>query len=400
MNNQQTTYTPQFFLAALGNGGLTVSLYMYLMFLVKHAGFPMANFEHLYPVITGSNYPVAIATALVSVGIIYFAFRHFSLLLWNLKQFSAFKASENFESFKTGKNALSLMTIPLTLAMSVNVAFILGGAFIPNLWSIVEYLFPFALIAFGLIGFYAFKTYIDITSPLLIKGGLANDETNHFSRMISSFAFAMVAVGFSASAAMSHMTLTHTIGFIGAVFFSVISVGVLLVEFAKGIRGVFSKGLAFELSHSIWIMIPILTILGITIVRLTAAVSHNLLQTAMPAYFLFIVLSVFFSIQIIFGIVGYRVMKDNGYFRTFVKENHSNPGSYALICPGVAAFVMGMFFIGWGLIETGIMVKYSYVHLGSIALLAIIQYKTIRTMFTLDKKYFAKDNPVVMPASQ
>ena len=39
------------------------------------------------------------------------------------------------------------MAIPLTLGMSVNVAFILAAISIPGLWGFKEWLFPFALLA-------------------------------------------------------------------------------------------------------------------------------------------------------------------------------------------------------------------------------------------------------------
>lgn len=41
----------------------------------------------------------------------------------------------------------------LALAMTVNVGFIVGLVFVPDLWAAVEYLFPLAMIAFALIGF-------------------------------------------------------------------------------------------------------------------------------------------------------------------------------------------------------------------------------------------------------
>ena len=42
--------------------------------------------------------------------------------------------------------------MPLALAMSVNVGFIIGLTFVPGLWSIVEYMFPAAILAFLAIG--------------------------------------------------------------------------------------------------------------------------------------------------------------------------------------------------------------------------------------------------------
>jgi hypothetical protein len=47
--------------------------------------------------------------------------------------------------------------MPLALAMSVNVGFILGLTFVPGLWNIVEYMFPAAMVAFLAIGAIAFR---------------------------------------------------------------------------------------------------------------------------------------------------------------------------------------------------------------------------------------------------
>lgn len=388
MIQDQKKYTPQFFLASLGNGGMTVAVYMYLMFLVKHPGKPMANFEHIYPVLTGDNLIISILTGITLAGILYFAFRHFKTLFWNLKQFQIFKSQPGYLEFKKSRAGLSLMTVPLTLAMTVNVSFILGGAFIPNLWSFVEYLFPFALLAFAVIGYNAFKIFIEHISEYIHKGGLNSEDTNNFSALISAFAFSMVAVGFSASAAMSHVTATFTIGFIGTVFFMILSAGVLVIEFSNGIRGILAKGLNPETSHTFWIIIPILTILGITIVRLSSSIAHNVLHIDMPTGFLYIILSLFVSIQAAFGIIGYKIMKSNGYFDKYVSGKDHNPASYGLICPGVASFVLGMFLIGWGFIENDIVTKYSLVHYSLIAFLALIQIKTIGTIRKLDNKYF------------
>lgn len=40
-------YQPSYWLAALGAGGLSISFFMYLMWLVPHAGSPMPTWEHL-----------------------------------------------------------------------------------------------------------------------------------------------------------------------------------------------------------------------------------------------------------------------------------------------------------------------------------------------------------------
>ncbi|MDP0947329.1 hypothetical protein, partial [Klebsiella pneumoniae] len=45
---------PSYWLAALGAGGLSVSFFMYLMWLVPHPGFPMPTWQHLRSLLTDS----------------------------------------------------------------------------------------------------------------------------------------------------------------------------------------------------------------------------------------------------------------------------------------------------------------------------------------------------------
>jgi len=56
---------------------------------------------------------------------LFFAFKHFQLLFWNLKQFFSFKKIEEYKALKSSNQEVSLMAIPLTLAMTINVIFVL-----------------------------------------------------------------------------------------------------------------------------------------------------------------------------------------------------------------------------------------------------------------------------------
>ncbi len=74
-----------------------------------------------------------------------------------------------------------------------------GLAFVPGLWSIVEYLFPMALIAFIAIGWIAFSYIDDFLGRVLTKGGLFDVTSyNSFAQLLPAFALSMVAVGLSA----------------------------------------------------------------------------------------------------------------------------------------------------------------------------------------------------------
>ena len=65
----------------------------------------------------------------------------------------------------------------LTLAISVNVTFILGAVFVPNLWSVVAYLFPVAIATFLAIGIYALSILSDYFTRIFIKGDFKFSKT-------------------------------------------------------------------------------------------------------------------------------------------------------------------------------------------------------------------------------
>jgi hypothetical protein len=146
---------PSYWLAALGAGGLSISFFMYLMWLVPHQGFPMPTWQHLSALLTGTTplstgvRPLAIFATLF---MLLLALLHFTLLIWNIREYRVARNTEAYQRLLGSPSEVQLMTQPLTFAMTVNVCFALGALCVPGLWFIVEYLFPFALLAFAAIG--------------------------------------------------------------------------------------------------------------------------------------------------------------------------------------------------------------------------------------------------------
>lgn len=379
-------FNPMCFLAALGSGGLSVSFFMYLMFLVPHKGTPMATFDYIFPqLIKGTWLSFVIVFALIFI--IVFAYFHFKLLIWNTKQFNMYKKTQAYKDLISSNAEITLMTIPLTYAMSINVCFVLGAVFVPNLWSIVEYMFPFALLGFIIAGYFALKILFNYFSRLLTTGDFDFTKNNNLSQMISIFALSMVAVGFAAPGAMSHNLTINAIGIFGALFFGSFAILLLIIKITMGFKNMFEQGIALEASPSLWIILPILTLLGIMMIRVSFGLNHNF-DSIMSKSSLFTLTSVILAIQIIFGILGYKVMKLNGYFEKYIfsKENNSSV-SFALICPGVAFMVFGMFFINFGLTYNEVLTKYSFFYFLLMLPFIFIQYKTVKTFFTLKTKF-------------
>ncbi|MCD5385227.1 hypothetical protein LRZ95_01005, partial [Candidatus Gracilibacteria bacterium] len=259
---KKETYNPLMFLAALGPGGIAVTFFMYLMHIVpKPKTNPIPTFDTLKQVCLSADTSIFIKATIVFaiIGIIYFAFKHLQLLFKNLAVFKKFKGTKEYKKLKSGNSEVTFMAIPLTLAMTINILFILGAVFIPNLWSIVEYLFPGALVAFGLVGILALKLFSEYFIRLIMqKGNTDFVENNNLGQLISVFAFSMVGVGFAASSAMSTNIVTSTLGLVASTFFITLAGAIAFLKIIVGFKAILKKGLDESASPTLWIMIPIL----------------------------------------------------------------------------------------------------------------------------------------------
>jgi hypothetical protein len=263
--------------------------------------------------------------------------------------------------------------------------FVNGAVFVPNLWSIVEYLFPLAILAFLAVGYLALKLYARYFTRVISGGSFSVDDNNNLGQMIAVFAFAMVGVGLAAPGAMSHHVEINAIGIFGSTFFVTVALVMGMLKFVMGFKSMLQHGIAPPASPSLWIVIPILTLLGIAMIRITFGLSHGFGEPVSEPW-LFVLLSSILSLQLLFGLLGYKVMQQVGYFRDFLHGEQRHPGSYALICPGVALFVFGMFFIHLGLVKNGLLDQFSPAYFVALVPLALLQLKTLSTLFRLNDR--------------
>ncbi|OYV31259.1 MAG: hypothetical protein B7Z79_03520 [Thiomonas sp. 20-64-9] len=390
VNNLRERYSPMYFLAALGAGGLAVSFFIYPMFLLPHPDTPMVTFNHLWPALTaGGN---ALNSALIGIdlaAIILFAVLHFWLLAWNLREFKLFRQTDAYKKLLTSNAEINLMAVPLTLAMTINVAFVLGAVFVPNLWSVVEWMYPGAIAAFLAVGIYALRILGAYFTRLFVHAQFDFAENNSLAPMVSIFALAMVAVGLAAPGAMSHHREINAIAMVLSIFFASAAILLLLIKIVLGFDAILRHGIQPQAAGSLWIVIPILTLLGITWIRWSMGLSHQFGNINHPTDLLLFT-TVVVSLQVIFGLIGYAVMKKLNYFADYAGGAKSNAGAFALICPGVAFFVFGMFFISFGLVIPKLVGAGSWMYYLLMAPLIAVQLKTIQVYFRLFGKMLIK----------
>ena len=373
-------YTPLYFLAALGAGGLTVSFFLMLMFWVPHPGQAIPVFsDWVMAFQTGSALMQAMIVIALS-GVLFFVWQHVRLLILNFRMVRAFQQTEAYADFASGPLQTQELAMPLTLAMSINVGFVVGALFVPGLWSVVEYLFPLAMLGFLLIGIWALRLYARLFDHVS-KGAFDLAGTASFAQVLPAFAFAMVSVGLAAPAAMSHVPWIVGASLVLSTFFALAAILIAVLKSAMGISQMLSKGIDENALPTLWIWVPILTVLAITMMRQDHGITHTLALAPAGDWLMPLVTVV--SAQIMVLMLGAVAMRNHDYLPRVWRGELVNGSVFALICPGVALSVSLQFLINKGFVASGLVVKFGlgYWLLSSIALLVMLT--TILVFFRL-----------------
>ena len=392
------TYAPIYFLASLGAGGLAVTFFMFLMFWVPHPAAPVPVFEDIMAAWAKGNTPQQVAIAIAMAGIAFFAPLNIKALIWNLTAFNAYKKTPAYDALKNSNAESTLLAMPLAMAMTVNALFVVGLVFVPHLWSIVEYLFPMAMVAFGLIAVLALRMIGAFLGRVLSKGGIF-DVTAHnsFAQLTPAFAVAMIAVGFAAPAAMSTNPTTVAASLILSTLLAVIAVLYTICAATTAVSSMLHYGTAREAGPTLMIIVPIVTVLSILLMRQDHGL-HTTFDAHANAGETLVFLTRMISIQIAFLALGLVVLRAQGYFKDFVFGSKTSAGSYALVCPFVAFNVLGFFFINKGLVAAQVIEKFGAAYWAFTAVALVSQAVAIFLVLRLNKQHFSRSAAVAVPA--
>ncbi|EDZ43584.1 conserved hypothetical protein [Rhodobacteraceae bacterium HTCC2083] len=391
------SYAPLYFLASLGAGGLSVTFFMFLMFWVPHPGRPVPIFEDIMAAFQTGGLPMQAAIVIAMVGIAGFVIINLKSLIWNLRAFAEFKKSDGYEKFSKSNAASTELAMPLALAMTVNGLFIVGLVFVPGLWTVIEYLFPAALIVFAGIAFIAFRMIARFIGNVVAAGNFDDATNGSFAQATPGFALAMSAVGMSAPAAMSTVPATVAISLVLSTIVGTIAALYAAIAIISGVISMLRHGAAREAIPTLMITVPLMTVLGIMTLRqnhglhaafdVHAASTENLMLTAL-----------FLAVQFAFLGLGLVVLKAQGYWKDFLFGEKTSVGSYALVCPFVALAVMGHFFVNKGLVGADVITKFGAAYWGVTALAIAMQLIAIAMVFRLNRQHFSVAPVNAVPA--
>lgn len=387
------TYSPLYFLASLGAGGLSVTFFMYLMFWVPHPNQPVPVFEDIMAAFQGGSLLLKLAIVAAVTGIAGFVILNVKALIWNLRQLSAYKQTPAYTKLVNSNGETQLLAMPLALAMSVNAAFIVGLVFVPGLWSVVEYLFPLAMIAFMAIGVIAFRRIGSFLGRILSEGGKFDVAANNsFAQLLPAFALAMVAVGLAAPAALSTvpatvavaLTLSITVGTIAALY--------ALVAALLAFTSMVQHGTAKESAPTLMVIVPLLTILGIMMMRQQHGL-HTTFDAQSSAVGTMALTTIILAVQGVFVALGLLVLNRQRYADAYLRGDGNSAGSYALVCPGVALSVMVHFWVNKGLVDAGAIAKFGTAYWGLTTIAIAFQFAMIALVLYLNRRHFRAAAP-------
>lgn len=379
-------YSPLYFLAALGAGGLSVSFFMWLMHWMPYSQAPMPTFDELVGILGSGPFYQQAALIAAWLGIACFAVLHFRLLAWNLRALQRFRHTAAYQALRNSNAETQLLAGPLTVAMSINVGFVLGMAFVPGLWHIVEWLLPLALVAFLVVGLWALALMRDFWGRILTQGDFDCDQNNSFAQLLPAFALAMIGVGLAAPAAISNITLTILASLLLSSFFVVAALINGLLKLVLGMRGMLANGASPETAPTMWVVVPIVTVLSIALLRQSHGIAG--LMGGLGNAHLFTLLTPLLMVQLVFGLLGWVVLRRYGYFQRFVMGEERSVGSYTLVCPGVAIAVMLHFFVNLALAGSDLIPAYGGLYWAITAIALLAQAATVWLVVVLNRKHF------------
>lgn len=381
------TWSPLYFLASLGAGGLTVTFFMFLLFWVPHPGQPVPVFEDIAAALANGALPLRAAIVLALLGIAGFAFVNLRLLVWNFVQLAAFRRTQAYQKLIRSNGETQLLAMPLALAMSVNAGFIVGLVFVPGLWGVVEYLFPAAMLGFALIALVALHRIGRFLGRLLGDGGgFDGAGTASFGHLLPAFALAMTAVGMSAPAGLSLQPATVGVSLILSIMLGSIAALYAVVSAIVAFAAMLRHGVDREAAPTVMVIVPLLTVLGIMVMRQQHGM-HSVFGAQSGVADTLLLTTTILAVQLVFLALGLVVLKRQSYAEAFVLGERNSAGAYALICPGVALSVMLHFWINKGLVAAGLLAKFGvgYWALTSLALAA--QVAMIALLLYLNRRH-------------
>ncbi|WP_130538313.1 TsoY family (seleno)protein [Thiomicrorhabdus indica] len=388
---------PQFqvlhILAALGAGGMTASFFFIVNFSTLHPGDVFISWDILWRDYIGGTSAHQLIVQLYMLGATISAIVHFVLLNRWFKGFNQFKQTDAYEKLKNSNAEVQLMAIPLTLAMSMNVFFILGAMYIPGLFSeitlfgITAQLIDFMMVAAGIYFTVILVMALKIFSVYwmrLVDGNLDFIQNSNLAQLIAIFSFGMIGVSLGALS-MSKVPEIALYGMSMAYIVITLTIFLGLIKLIIGFKSMFEEGIAAQ--STVTLLLPVV-ITGMIVVGLLRADfgSIHALDLTRDAHYHLQVSTIGLGFSLFIALFALSVMRRKKYFK-LLDQGKLDSSAFALICPGFAFEVQMVMWLNIGLVFTGFVTFGSTAYFALWAPMILIQVASIYFFMKLLKQH-------------
>lgn len=304
--------------------------------------------------------------ALVGVTVIYFK--------WRRKYPEKYKALYN----DTTKNSV-LIAPPLAYAMAFNVFLVLGYVFVDWMRVNLDLLMPYASAVYAMLWLWTLATAIRLQATALATGFDVN--TMHFGWLLIPFSLGMTSVTGAGIAYLAHGGLADAVFFLSLTTFTM-ALFLLCVKLFSLFKSYYASGMpsTVEFLPSFFIVVPIITLLTISILRYGYFFQHKF-HAQLPAALFAFLAGAGFALMTWYILMGLFLMRD--YFKKYLfNMDYFDESQWGLICPMVAYSVLATFVYKHGLnypVVLGLVLVFMALDVFILATMLLKQYKSIQS---------------------
>ena len=344
-------FTMLWFIMALGFGGTSVAGYAFLNnTLPRNPPFKGMLYNgniNEYTAQMGSLYTYL--TAYLKIHMVFFGVLHIVALLgctvlyfkWRQKYPEKYKALYN----DTTRNSV-IIAPPLAYAMAFNVFLVLGYVFVDWMRINLDLLMPYASAVYAMLWVWTLATAIRLQATALTGGFDVN--TMHFGWLLIPFSLAMTSVTGAGIAYLAHGGLADAVFFLSLITFTM-ALFLLCVKVFSLFKSHYASGMPskIEFLPSFFIVVPILTLVTISILRYGYYFQHKF-HFQLPSALFYFLACTGFALMSWYMILGLFLMRD--YFKKYLfNMAYFDESQWGLICPMVAYSVLATFVYKHGL---------------------------------------------------
>jgi hypothetical protein len=360
----QQQFTPLYFLASLGAGGMAVAFFAFVQYTLPH-GAGLITATQMRELAEGVQYWVYIGA---EVGMVFFALLHLLLTVVLVRAFVQWLRTSDWRAVWNSpitNGAFAAPIISLTMTMNVFIApvrYFFDG-FAQNLQAVMLPGFLFWLVLFFV---------VMVVELVLLKKAFVDGfdiEKIHFGWLLHPFALGMVSVTGMGIAALSHNIDIAT----ASALLSLVTLTMGMFLFTVKVVTLFSRQFAKSglpevmFLPSLLIVIPNITLFAISIFRFEHFLTHHYgVESSALSLVTIVGAFVFETWYLLFGLL---LLKD--YFREHLRADTFHVSQWGLVCPFVAygvlaSFVFGVFvpagWLFWGIVAvlvcTAVLIAY------------------------------------------